>query len=798
MTEKIKILIIDDNPDDRFLMIRELKKEFDILTEEVIDETDFLEALKNLPYDVVITDYQLRWTTGLEILRRIKKINPHQPIIMFTGSAGEEIAVEAMKVGLDDYIIKSQKHYMRIPIAVKGILVKKAEQEKRLRAEKMQNIAYNVADAVNNTHDLNELFVAIKAELSSVIETSNFFIALYDSKKDELTLPFIIDEKDSFKSFPAGKTLTAYVIKNDKSILVNEEQILELARNKEIELIGSPSKVWLGVPLKTKEKIIGALAVQSYTDKNAFTFNDLEMLQYITNQVAISIDRKQSENALIQSEEHNKAILQAIPDLIFVYDKDGRYVDFCANNTKELYMPYPEIKGKYIYDVFSKELSEKILEVIKNCLETKEMQFIEYDLVINDEKQYYESRYVPLSDNEVLGISRNITQSKLDHLETLKSKLRAEESDKLKTAFLANMSHEIRTPMNAIIGFSSLLSEKGISNEEKNEYIQLITENGNVLLNLINDIIDIAKIEAGEIQISESTCQLNGLMSNLYDFFKSRNTEPELEIKVIKDVSEPDFSFLTDGLRLRQVITNLIGNALKFTKKGYIEFGYQIQGDKILFFVKDTGIGISTEKQEVIFDRFRQADDSFTRKFGGTGLGLTISKNLVKLMGGDIWVKSEINKGAEFYFTLPYKKSQNIKKYDEPEITSVQKTTIYQWKDKTILIAEDVDSNYQFVEAVLRKTGVRLIWVKDGVEAVEICRKDQSIDVILMDIQMPIMNGYEATRQIKSFRPNLPIISQTAYAMLGERELSVEAGCDNYLSKPIRPGELLTTLAKYL
>ncbi|MCK9617049.1 MAG: response regulator [Lentimicrobiaceae bacterium] len=797
MSDKIRILIVDDNPDDRFLIIRELKKEFEIEPIEVINNEEFSLALEKLNYDVVITDYMLRWTNGIEVTRAIKKKNPLQPVIMFTGSAGEEIAVEAMKEGLDDYIIKSQRHYMRIPIAIKSILFKAAEKKKRNRVEKIQTIAYQIAQAVNITYDLNELFQVIKSALSEIIDTTNFFIALYNKEKDELSLPYIVDIKDTFQVFPAGKTLTAYVIKNDIPILADEKKIDELECDGHIELVGTPSKVWLGVPLKTKDTPIGALVVQSYTDENAYTEDDLEMLQYVSNQVALSIERKKAENEIIDSNKRIQAILRAIPDVMFIYNSDGYILDYYLNSQKEFFITTGSAKGKHIRDILGGSIFSEVQNAMKICSRSRSIHTFEYELFINNEKKYYESRHVMLSEHEFLTIVRNITQSKKDHLALLKEKMRSEESDKLKTAFLSNMSHEIRTPMNAIIGFSSLLSEANLQQDEKEEYIRLISENGNVLLNLINDIIDIAKIEAGEIQISKSPCQLNLMLNQLFEYFKNKNQNSKVEIILSKANDISGFTIHTDALRLRQVYTNLIGNAMKFTDSGKIEFGYTLQNNIIQFFVKDTGIGIAKESREVIFDRFRQADDSFTRKFGGTGLGLTISKNLLKLMGGDIWVQSEVGKGSDFYFTLPYDKSHDTSVTEKERNEKTDKASIYNWKGKTILIAEDVPSNYQFAEAVLRKTEANLIWAKDGQEAVDICLNNSDIDLVLMDIQMPVMNGYEATRKIKVMKPNLPIISQTAYAMLGERELSLEAGCDNYLSKPIRPGDLLSTIAKY-
>ena len=802
MQKKIKILLIDDNPDDRFLTIKELKKELDVEVDQVSNENEFLNALIKDNYDIVITDYQLGWTNGLDVIKRIKQRYPLLPIIMFTGSGGEEIAVEAMKIGLDDYIIKTQKHFVRIPIAVRSILNKINLDKNRHHTEKVQNILYNIANAVNTTEDLDELFLEIRKELGTIIDTENFFIALYNKKNDTLTLPFMVDSKDKFAEFPTRKTLTGYVIKHDKALLANEIVLDELTEKGEIEIVGSPSLIWLGVPLKSKDDIIGALVVQSYTDPYAFNNDDLEMLQFVSTQVGISIERKQAENALKESEKKYRELADFLPEVVFELNTENRLTYLNKKGFEKFGITQKNLdQGIDIIEHMHPDFRQRAIKEIQDRFNEKELESDhEYVVVTKDGKQFSAMIYAELvkADNQIKGlrcILVDITKLKESEHTLLKAKLKAEESDKLKTAFLSNMSHEIRTPMNAIIGFSSLLADEQLSPAEKLEYIDLINENGNVLLNLINDIIDIAKIETGEMPLSESSCALNQMMDQLAEFYQGKKQNHEVEIVAEKTNPDKNFAIITDPLRLRQVLSNLIGNALKFTKKGSISFGYKIKDNNSLeFFVKDTGIGIPLKSQSLIFDRFRQADDSFTRKFGGTGLGLTISKNLINLLGGEIWVDSIPEKGSTFYFTIPYKSV--IQK--EVIVANTVRKTIYEWHDKLVLIAEDVESNFQFLEAVLRKTGCKLIWAKDGAEAVEVCKNNPTIDLILMDIQMPVMNGYEAMRKIKCFRKELPIISQTAYAMLGERELSFEAGCDDYLSKPIRTGELLSTLSKYL
>jgi len=385
------------------------------------------------------------------------------------------------------------------------------------------------------------------------------------------------------------------------------------------------------------------------------------------------------------------------------------------------------------------------------------------------------------------------------------AKEKAEESDKLKSAFLANMSHEIRTPLNAILGFSSLLSSE-LEKDKAENYIRTINDSGVQLMNIISDIIDISKIEANQIHINIKSCKINNILSELNQSFKeliNRDGSKEIELILKPGEKNPDFAILTDPARLKQIISNLLNNSIKFTEKGYIEFGYNIskqsqseetKTNEIQFYVKDTGIGIEKEKQEIIFKRFRQIDDTYTSKHGGTGLGLAISKNLIEKLGGRIWIDSIYGKGSVFYFTLPLKLSKNSEKVE----AQPQSITKINWKEKTILIAEDVPSNFYIIEILLKKTGAKLLWAKNGLEALEIIKENrEKIDLVLMDIQMPVISGIEATKEIKKISNKILIIAITAYALDGDMEKFIKAGCDDYISKPVE-NELLLRKISYL
>jgi PAS domain S-box-containing protein len=407
-------------------------------------------------------------------------------------------------------------------------------------------------------------------------------------------------------------------------------------------------------------------------------------------------------------------------------------------------------------------------------------------------------KYKHIIETFVHQVSVALQRSQLES-ELIKAKEKAEESDKLKTAFLANMSHEIRTPMNGILGFAEMLNDDHLGEGNRKKYVEIINNNGKMLMNLIDDVIDFAKIEAGEIKILQQDFSLNVLLSQIHASFLSESLKKErdnLKLRIRKAFSNEDCYIQSDPNRLRQVLTNLVGNAFKFTKEGFIEFGYESPKNGFIeFFVKDTGIGIPQEKLEVIFERFVQADYSRSRKYGGSGLGLAISKGFVELLGGKMWATSRENDGSVFYFTIPYK--QATRKTRE-EIETKKPRTDYNWEGKLFLIAEDDTFSFKLLEGFLKKTNASILHANDGVQAVDICKNNPEIDLVLMDVQMPEMNGMEATRLIKEIRRELPVIAQTANAIAEERQKCFEAGCDDFVTKPINIAELFLKIDQWL
>ncbi len=380
------------------------------------------------------------------------------------------------------------------------------------------------------------------------------------------------------------------------------------------------------------------------------------------------------------------------------------------------------------------------------------------------------------------------------------AKEKAEESDRLKTSFLENMSHEIRTPMNAIIGFSSLLDEDNLAPESKSKYIELVHSNGQSLLALIDEIIDLSKIQSGVTNIKKTNFQLNKLLDELYQSFdKNIEFQNNTNISFTYQAPQEQISICSDHIRCKQIITNLLSNAFKYTAEGTIELGCRIvDNSAVHIFVKDTGIGISEKDQGRIFDRFSKIEDDTTKLYGGVGLGLSISKPLALLLGGDITVESELGKGSEFTFTIPYSAQNKEHSIDTPKEKEKLSNSSLLWKNKNILIVEDEDDNYFYLYSLLENTNVNLLRAVNGLEAVDFCSNNEDINLVLMDIKLPKMNGFDAMKQIKTFRKKLPIIAQTAYAMHDDIEKMRKAKFDDILTKPISKAKLFEKLSTYL
>ena len=535
-------------------------------------------------------------------------------------------------------------------------------------SEKLKNVLFNISNIVIKTNNLTDIVQLIQEELSTIIDTTNFYIALYDKKTDTLSLPFFEDEKDKFTSFPADKTLTYHVIKTQKSLLADTSKIKELESRGEIKCVGSNSKLWLGVPLKIKDEITGVLSVQSYTDKNAYDDSTVEMLEFVSEQISISIDRKKAE--------------------------------------------------------------EEIITALK----------------------------------------------------------KAEAGEKLKTAFLLNISHEIRTPMNGILGFADLLKETNLSTEKQEEYVKIIEKSGRRMLNTIDAIMNISKIETGNINCSVSEININNLLTSLYDNFKNFINTETINLSIETTSIKKNLIIYSDYEKLYTILQNLISNAIKYTNKGIITFGYTEKEEYLEFFVKDTGIGIQKEKQETIFEPFIQVNIEDTIIYQGTGLGLTIAKEFIKLLKGKLRLESIENRGSTFSFTLPYKIKEEV---------PLKLTTSKQKKLK-ILIVEDDYTISNYLSTITKSISRETLIANTGVKAIDIYKNNTDIDVILMDIKIPLLNGYKTTQKIRELNKDVIIIAQTGFTISENREKAIESGCNDFITKPIKKNDLINMIKGHI
>ncbi len=508
--------------------------------------------------------------------------------------------------------------------------------------------------------------------------------------------------------------------------------------------------------------------------------------------------RKAIETALRKSEEKYRLIFENSPVGVLSFDGHGEIVACNDSFARIIGSPKEILIG---LDMLSLP-DEKVVMEIKKSLQGETGHFEGYyHSFTSDKVTIIRALFAPIIMEDcsvcgAVGIIEDISERIKAVVELKKAREKAEESDRLKTAFLSNMSHEIRTPMNGILGFSDLLKNPKLTGKEQQEYISIIEKSGERMLNIINDIIDISRIEAGHMEVLITETNIAELLQFISKFF-----QPEARLKRIKLYSPnltTDEALIvnTDKQKLNAILINLVKNAIKFTSNGLIEFGYRKTENDLLFYVKDTGRGIPESKKSIIFERFRQGNEQSNRDYEGAGLGLAISKAYAEMLGGRIWVESEPEKGSVFSFTIPLNK-EHEEKIDLVSDRDENEIEINIMKNLKILIAEDDEVTEMLIGKVAGSFGKEIINVRKGTDAIEACRKNPDIDLILMDIKMPGLDGYEATRQIRKFNEEVIIIAQTAYALSGDREQAQLAGCNEYISKPINLALLTELLRKY-
>lgn len=563
----------------------------------------------------------------------------------------------------------------------------------RKRLERTQEILVNITNAVLVTNSLKAFSQLIFNEIQKVINTNNFYIALYNEQTQMISTPFIADQLDAdLTDFPAKKTMTGLVINSKKSMLIDNENFAEYLKKGEIELIGLRAEVWIGVPLFSNDKVIGAIVIQNYKGENTLGEQDLKIMEFVAPQISLAIERKKAE------EDMKKALAKA------------------------------------------------------------------------------------------------------------------EESDRLKTAFMNNISHEIRTPLNGILGFAPFIIEPDISQGEKESFLNALNISGERLMNTVTAYMDISLIVSGNMKVNKKSFDLLSILQNVYAHFINLAQNKNIELKLSLPNNSANLILNTDEELFRKSLLHLVDNAIKFTSDGFVEIGFSLikrnkeiektesKSDSFVqnkridveVFIKDSGKGISQEAQEIVFSAFMQENESSTRAHEGSGLGLSIAKGIIQLLGGKIRLESELNVGTSVFVEFPIELGVDSKNEETKGRINGEENFL------NILIAEDDELNFFYFKTILKGIPIHIYRAENGQEAVDICNEHPEIDLVIMDIKMPVMNGLEATRQIKATRKDLPIIAVTAYAMQSDKSKILEAGCNDYFSKPIAKDKFIGLISKYL
>ncbi|WP_421919680.1 ABC transporter substrate-binding protein [Marinifilum sp.] len=519
---------------------------------------------------------------------------------------------------------------------------------------------------------------------------------------------------------------------------------------------------------------------------HAYSFDNKEI--WLMNDIT---QRIRTEHDLIASEYKLRTYIEESPMGLVIFSSNTK-VTFTNPAFLKLLDIDSETKVDYfIRDFFSPLQLAKNIELMNQLISNGKVQGEVLLRSIKNKNFPVFISAVKLSENEFLGFVMDISPLKTVENELKIALKKAEESDRLKSAFLANMSHEIRTPMNGILGFSKLLLKDNLPKSKKEQYIDILNQNGKQLLEIINNIIDISYLEVKQLKITNTSFSISKLFNDLNTFFKVEKLKyhkENINISFNNQVPQELDMIESDIGKIKQVLINLINNALKFTKEGFVKVGVTLTNSELCFVVEDSGIGIPKQKQDIIFERFGQIENIYTRQFGGAGLGLPISKGIIELMGGKLVLSSTENKGSTFCFNIPVKKIEE----ELPPITN--DSNKYLWNDKSILIVEDVDINISFLEELFENTKASITVRKNGKEAVDLCKSGFIPDLILMDIQMPEMNGIEATKKIRKLLPSIPIIAQTAYASENDKELALAAGCNDFFPKPLNFDKLMNRI----
>ncbi len=722
MDTKLKILFVEDNPAD-LRMIKDFILEGNILFDSLVVETheDFVDAINSYKPDIILSDYNLPKFNGMEALNIRNQLLPDTPFILITGSINEETAVNSLKSGADDYILKD--NLRRLNNAIMNALEQKRATRERELAEKRlmeSEKIYRYMFAKNP-----QPMWIYDVETLSFLEVNSAAVNLYGYSRDEFLSMKVNDIRVNHKD---------YIISDNTR---------------------TGPKYGYETDIENRRKD-GSIIITE-TSSHYFSFNSRPARHVLVRDITV---QRQSES---QVRLLSRAIEQS-PVCVMITDRSGlieyvnpRFTELTGYLLEdlikdELRIITPDVNEKNFYYTLLERITKGSIwqGEFQNMKKNGELFWAKTDIssIMNENGEI--SKYIILMED--------VTERKALLADYIKAKERAEESDRLKTAFLHNISHEIRTPLNAIMGFSQMLTDQELTTDDRVSFSDIIQKSGQQLLVIINDIVNISALEAGQETCNKKSFNVNNLIRQICNQFSIKTKEQGLSINLNLAISDENAYINSDEIKFIQILSNLLTNAFKFTHKGYVEVGYELQKEKMQFYVKDTGIGIPDDMHDEIFKRFRQIEVGDSRKYGGSGLGLPISKAYVKLLGGDIWLDSVVGEGTTFYFTLPYNENDRITIDTIPDNTQRHLTGNI---TKTLIVAEDEDVNFLLIEKMLSPQNYIVIRARNGNEAVESCRVLNDVSMILMDLNMPLLNGYEANRIIKREWPEIPVLAVT-------------------------------------
>ncbi len=799
---RIKILAIDDNPDNLVTIKALIKETFpDALILTTCDGREGLSIATAEDPDVILLDIVMPVMDGFEVCRILKadKYLGDIPVVFVTALKGDKDSrLRALEAGAEAFLAKpldpiELTAQIRAMVKIKLSNLEKRNESERLAsliAEQTRDLQETNIATLNLLEDLRNENAARKAGEEALRISEEKYRSIFENVQDvfyQTNLSGIVLEiSPSIKHFSefnredilGQPVYSLYAEPKDRDILLKSIRKSGELRDYELKL-------------RTKTGDI------RYVSINARLITDPEGNPHHIDGAIRDITER------IMAEKQIKLLSQAIsqsPVTIVITDKNG--------NIEYANPKFTEITG-YSLD----EIRGRNPRLLQSGNQTREFYREMWDTILSGKDwhgefqnrkkngdSYWESAVISSlvnSEGEIshfIGIKEDVTEKRKLMIDLVEAKDRAEESDRLKSAFLANMSHEIRTPMNGILGFAGLLKEPELTGAEQQKYIRIIEKSGARMLNIINDIVTIAKIESGQMEMYISETNVNEQIEYIYTFFKPEAEQKGLELSCSKPLSKELAVISTDREKLYAILTGLVKNAIKFCDRGQVSFGYTLKDRDLEFFVKDTGIGIPPDRLQAIFKSFVQADISDKRAFQGAGLGLSISKAFVEMLGGSIRVESSEGKGSVFFFTLPYLTATPDVQGGNPLAEPAPPSKIRPLK---ILLAEDDEASAVFITLSLKNFSSEILQSRNGTETVDVCRANPDIDLVLMDIKMPVMDGYDATREIRKFNPGVIIIAQTAYGLSGDKEKSLAAGCNGYIAKPIRREELMKLISGF-